>query len=144
MSASGIIFSNIHDNNIPELTGLRTVASVPFACRYRFIDFTLSNMVNSGIERVGIPTQDHYRSLMDHLGSGAAWDLNRKRHGLVVLPPIMASSDMQGDLDVLNSILDYISASHRRYVVICGSDLLYKLLLMICWKPIKRIMRILP
>ena len=54
MSATGIIFSNIHDNNIPELTRLRTVASVPFACRYRIIDFTLSNMVNSNIYNINV------------------------------------------------------------------------------------------
>ena len=49
MTATGIIFSNVHDDNIPELTRGRTIASVPFGCRYRFIDFTLSNMVNSDI-----------------------------------------------------------------------------------------------
>ena len=56
MSVVGIIFSNIHDKSIPELTRLRTMASVPFGCRYRLIDFTLSNMVNSGIKHVGIIT----------------------------------------------------------------------------------------
>ena len=58
MSAVGIIFSNIHDKNIAELTRMRTMASVPFGCRYRLIDFTLSNMVNSGITHVGVIT--HY------------------------------------------------------------------------------------
>ena len=54
MGAAGIIFSNIHDGNLPELTRLRTTASVPFGCRYRFIDFALSNMVNSGITSVSV------------------------------------------------------------------------------------------
>ena len=50
----GIVFSNSYDECLPELTGLRTMGSVPFAGRYRLIDFTLSNMVNAGIEDVGI------------------------------------------------------------------------------------------
>ena len=49
MNAIGIIFANLHERNIPELTRSRTVGSVPFGCRYRLIDFTLSNMVNSGL-----------------------------------------------------------------------------------------------
>ena len=49
MNAFGIIFANIHDNNLPEMTMRRTIGSVPFGCRYRLIDFTLSNMVNSNI-----------------------------------------------------------------------------------------------
>ncbi len=123
----GIIMAGNSGLELGEITKNRPIGAVPVGSRYRLVDFILSNMVNSGIERVGIPTQAHYRSLMDHLGSGAAWDLNRKRHGLVVLPPLTGSGlDVQGDLDVLNSILDYISASHRRYVVICGSDILYK------------------
>ena len=79
MNVAGLIFSNIHDKNIPELTQKRTMASVPFGGRYRLVDFTLSNMVNSGLNKVGIITEDNYQSLMDHLGSGKAWDLSRKR-----------------------------------------------------------------
>lgn len=82
MSAVGIIFSNIHDENIPELSRRRTMASVPFGGRYRLIDFALSNMVNSGITTVGIITKSNYQSLMDHLGSGKDWDLARKTAGL--------------------------------------------------------------
>ena len=62
MSTAGIIFSNIHDNNIPELTRNRTMASVPFGCRYRLIDFTLSNMVNSNISNVSVITHYNYQS----------------------------------------------------------------------------------
>lgn len=123
----GIIMAGNSGLELGEITKNRPIGAVPMGSRYRLVDFVLSNMVNSGVDRVGIPTQSHYRSLMDHLGSGTAWDLNRKRHGLVVLPPYMGTSvDVQGDLDVLNSIIDYISASHRRYVIICGSDILYK------------------
>ena len=84
----GILFSNIHDEKIRELTERRAIASVPFGGRYRLIDFPLSNMVNSGINKVGVITKSNYQSLMDHLGSGKAWDLSRKREGLFLLPPV--------------------------------------------------------
>ena len=89
MSAAGIIFSNIHDNNIPELTRNRTMASVPFGCRYRLIDFTLSNMVNSNITNVSVITHYNYQSLMDHIGSGKDWDLARRSGGIKILPPFI-------------------------------------------------------
>ena len=70
MSVAGMIFSNIHDRNIPELTRVRTMASVPFGCRYRLIDFALSNMVNSDINNINVITHYNYHSLMDHIGTG--------------------------------------------------------------------------
>ena len=78
----GIIFSNANDEVIPELTALRTMGSIPFAGRYRLIDFSLSNMVNAGISMVGVITKSNYRSLMDHIGTGKPWDLSRKRDGM--------------------------------------------------------------
>ena len=81
----GVLFSNVHDDKIRELTERRTIASVPFGGRYRLIDFPLSNMVNSGISKVGVVTKSNFQSLMDHLGSGKAWDLSRKRDGLFFL-----------------------------------------------------------
>lgn len=83
----GIIFAYAHEERVRDLTELRVMASVPFGGRYRLVDFTLSNMVNSGLNKVGIITEDNYQSLMDHLGSGKAWDLSRKREGLYLLPP---------------------------------------------------------
>ena len=87
----GIIFAYAHEERVRDLTELRVMASVPFGGRYRLVDFTLSNMVNSGLNKVGIITEDNYQSLMDHLGSGKAWDLSRKREGLYLLPPDSAS-----------------------------------------------------
>ena len=83
----GILFANVHDEKVHELTEVRTLASAPFGGRYRLIDFPLSNMVNSGINKVGVITNNNYQSLLDHLGSGKAWDLSRKREGLYILPP---------------------------------------------------------
>ena len=87
----GIIFSNMHDDLLGELTAKRTTGSVPFGGRYRFIDFTLSNMVNAGISDVGVIAKTSYQSLLDHLGSGKDWDLARRSGGIKILPPnIMA------------------------------------------------------
>lgn len=61
MKAAGLIFSNIHDASIPELTKPRTMASIPFGGRYRLIDFALSNMVNSDITTVGLITHNNYQ-----------------------------------------------------------------------------------
>ena len=87
MKALGIIFSNIHNETIDELTRKRTSASIPFGGRYRLIDFALSNLVNAGVDNVGILAQKNYQSLMDHLGSGKDWDLSRRNGGLVIFPP---------------------------------------------------------
>ena len=87
MSVTGIIFSNIHDQTISELTRVRTLASVPFGCRYRLIDFPLSNMVNSNISNINVITHYNYHSLMDHIGSGKDWDLARRSGGVKILPP---------------------------------------------------------
>ena len=90
-TASGIIFSNIHDKNVPELTRKRTMASIPYGCRYRLIDFALSNMVNSGITNVGVITHYNYQSLIDHIGSGKDWDLSRRSGGIKILTPYLTS-----------------------------------------------------
>ena len=84
----GILFAYVHEERVRELTQNRVMASVPFGGRYRLVDFPLSNMVNSGINKVGVITEQNYQSLMDHLGSGKAWDLSRKREGLYLLPPL--------------------------------------------------------
>lgn len=90
-TASGIIFSNIHDKSIPELTRKRTMASIPFGCKYRLIDFALSNMVNSDITNVSVITHYNYQSLIDHIGSGKDWDLARRSGGIKILTPYITS-----------------------------------------------------
>jgi glucose-1-phosphate adenylyltransferase len=90
-TANGIIFSNIHDKSLPELTRKRTMASIPFGCKYRLIDFALSNMVNSGITNVSVITHYNYQSLIDHIGSGKDWDLARRSGGIKILTPYITS-----------------------------------------------------
>ncbi len=90
-TANGIIFSNIHDKSIPELTRKRTMASIPYGCKYRLIDFALSNMVNSDITNVSVITHYNYQSLIDHIGSGKDWDLSRRSGGIKILTPYITS-----------------------------------------------------
>ena len=128
MSVAGIIFSNIHDSNLPELTRKRTIASVPFACRYRLVDFALSNMVNSNIDNVNIVTSHNYHSLMDHLGSGKDWDLARRSGGLKILTPYI-SSDTAYDgrytrLGALKNIVNVIQHSKDDYFVLSDCDVI--------------------
>lgn len=128
MSTAGIIFSNIHDNNIPDLTNVRTIASVPFGCRYRFIDFTLSNMVNSEIHNISVITNNNYLSLMDHIGSGKDWDLARRSGGIKMLPPNVTASYSRGTplsrLEALKGVNYSISKIKDEFVVLSDSDVI--------------------
>lgn len=118
-----IVMAGNNSLEVGEITANRSIGAVPFGAKYRTIDFILSNVVNSGIERVGVSTQTHYRSLMDHIGSAADWDLNRKRNGLLVLPPI--SAEVKGDIDILAGIKEYLCASNHKYVLLAGSDTVF-------------------
>lgn len=124
MKAVGIIFSNIHDKEINELTAARTLASVPFAGRYRLIDFVLSNMVNSGIGNVGVITKYNYQSLMEHIGSGKSWDLSRKNGGLVILPPFgrEMANVYNSRFEAISNSAYYLRDIDEDYVVMSDCD----------------------
>ena len=125
MRAVGIIFSNIHDNNVPELARIRTLGSIPFGGRYRLIDFPLSNMVNSGIDTVGIITKSNYQSLMDHVGSGKDWDLARKDGGVIILPPFGdtdSNSLYTSRLEALKGVTNFLFRADEEYVVMTDCD----------------------
>ena len=131
--AAGIIFANLNDKNIPELTAVRTQASVPFGGRYRLIDFVLSTMVNAGITNVNVITSYNYQSLVDHLGSGKDWDLARRTGGLRMLTPNIASFSTRGvsrydtRLDALYSISDALAKTKDELLVISDSDAIFNL-----------------
>lgn len=120
----GLIFSNMHDNTIADLTKERTMGSVLFGGRYRLIDFPLSNMVNSGIDEVGVITKSNYQSLLDHIGSGREWDLASKNGGLHLLPPFshVSSGMYRGRLEALYGVWDFIKTSDADYVVLSDCD----------------------
>ena len=122
--AMGIIFPNSYDKLVPELVAERLMASIPFAGRYRLIDFVLSSMVNSNIDNVSILVRENYYSLMDHLGSGREWDLTRKNGGLNIVPPY-AEHNVKvytGKVDALASILNFLKNQKERYVVMSDAN----------------------
>lgn len=127
-SMLGLIYTGESDSSLRELTSQRAVAAVPFAGRYRMIDFSLSSMVASGIRNVGVIVQRNYQSLMDHLGSGREWNLHGKRSGLVILPPFLTKDNVgvyEGFLDALRSNLHFLRKSKERYAVVTDSRMLY-------------------
>lgn len=117
--ALGLLFSNMHDDALPELTGVRAMGSVPFGGRYRLIDFALSNMVNAGVSKVGIITKSNYQSLMDHIGSGKAWDLSRKTEGLYFLPPFGGGEEQyDGRISSLAGVMTFLRNSKEEFVIL--------------------------
>ncbi|MCI7191841.1 glucose-1-phosphate adenylyltransferase subunit GlgD [bacterium] len=123
-NALGVIFANSYDNLVPELVAERTMGSIPFAGRYRMIDFVLSNMANAGIDNVSVIVRKNYHSLMDHLGSGREWDLTRKRGGLNIVPPFAERSVKlySGRVDALASVLSWLQAQKERYVILSDTN----------------------
>ena len=123
-SALGIIFPNSYDALIPELVNVRLMASIPFASRYRLIDFILSSMANCDIDNVSVIVNNNYHSLMDHLGSGREWDLVRKHGGLHIFPPFAekASKPFTGRVGALASILDFLKDQREKYVVLADTN----------------------
>ncbi len=119
----GIVFSNMNEELIREITDKRAMGSVPFGGRYRMIDFILSNMVNSGINKVGVITKSNYQSLMDHLGSGKAWDLSKRRNGLFILPPFGNSNgEFTNRIETLHSVIGFLENSKEDYVLLSDCD----------------------
>ena len=123
--ALGLIFPNSYDNWVPELVNVRLMASIPFASRYRMVDFVLSSMANSGIDNISVIVKNNYHSLMDHLGSGREWDLVRKHGGLNIFPPFMESDSRAylGRAGALANTLDFLRSQKEKYVVMTDSNI---------------------
>lgn len=120
----GLVFANMHDTTLGDMTKNRTMGSVMFGGRYRLIDFPLSNMVNSGISEVGVITKSNYQSLLDHLGSAREWDLARKNGGLYILPPFgnVESTLYRGRIEALYGAMSFIKHSRAKYVILSDCD----------------------
>jgi glucose-1-phosphate adenylyltransferase len=119
----GVIDATTYHNDLEELLLHRSLGALPFAGRYRLIDFVLSNMVNSGIRSVAIFPKMTYRSLMDHLGSGKNWDLNRKKDGLFFFPSPIIDHDHNkiGSFEHFAANLDFFYRSTQEYSIIANS-----------------------
>jgi len=131
MNLAGLIFSNIHDQGIPEMTRMRTMASIPFGCRYRLIDFTLSNMVNADINTIGVITHYNYQSLLDHIGTGKDWDLARRSGGIKILPPYVAAYEnaaagklYSNRLEAMMGAENFIHRCNADYMVLSDCDMI--------------------
>ncbi|MGE8206493.1 glucose-1-phosphate adenylyltransferase subunit GlgD [Heyndrickxia sp. NPDC080065] len=112
---------------LKQLTYHRCLASVPFAGRYRMIDFMLSNFIHSQVTQVAVFTKEKYRSIMDHLGSGKEWDLDRRNGGLFVLPPIHQDKKIKGDLEQFYDHFEIFSRSSADTVIIAPGHLVCKI-----------------
>lgn len=125
IDAMGLILADNKKITLGELSKPRALAAVPFGGRYRIIDYMLSDMVNSGIKSVGILTLNKYKSLMDHLGTGSSWDLDRKSFGLHILPPYV-NSESTGieDAEELEGLLDFIRSNRSMYVIIADTNMI--------------------
>ncbi|NLJ69860.1 MAG: glucose-1-phosphate adenylyltransferase subunit GlgD [Clostridiaceae bacterium] len=124
IDSMGIILADNGRVKLGELSDERALAATPFGGRYRIIDFMLSSMVNSGIKHVGILAETKYSSLMDHLGTGSHWDLDRLQQGLRIIPPYMQSDFFRSpNPQDLNGLYDFLKHSVHLHVVVAESNL---------------------
>ena len=127
INAAGIIFSSLNDNTLSRLTSDRTVAAIPFACRYRLVDFCLSSMVNANISNINLVANYNYRSLTEHIGSGKDWDLARRSGGIRIISPYQTAHSSTAKMfsthmEALISMKEYIDEFTEDYVILMDSD----------------------
>ncbi|MCR4650984.1 MAG: glucose-1-phosphate adenylyltransferase subunit GlgD [Lachnospiraceae bacterium] len=130
MRAIGIILAGGNNHRMRELSQKRAVGAMPIAGSYRAIDFALSNMSNSHIQKVAVFTQYNAGSLNEHLSSSKWWDFGRKQGGLFVFTPAVTSDNSywyRGTADAIYQNLEFLKTSHEPYVVISSADCVYKL-----------------
>lgn len=130
MRAVGIILAGGNNHRMRELSQKRAIAAMPIAGGFRAIDFALSNMTNSSIQKVAVLTQYNARSLNEHLSSSKWWDFGRKQGGLFVFTPTITKENSlwyQGTADAIYQNLQFLKSSHEPYVVIASGDCVYKM-----------------
>ena len=119
-----------NNHRMKELSQKRAIGAMPVAGSYRSIDFALSSMTNSRINKVAVFTQYNARSLNEHLSSSKWWDFGRKQGGLSVFTPAVTadnSSWYRGTADAIAQNLSFLKNSHEPYVVIASGDCVYKM-----------------
>lgn len=130
MKALGIILAGGNSSKMQQLSSKRAIAAMPVGGSFRSIDFTLSNMSNSHIQKVAVLTQYNARSLNEHLSSSKWWDFGRKQGGLYVFNPTVTSENSwwyRGTADAMYRNIDWLKRSHEPYVVIADGDCVYKM-----------------
>lgn len=130
MKAIGIILAGGNSDRLKELCSVRAVSAMPVGSSYRAIDFSLSNMSNSNINKVAVITQYNSRSLHDHLSSSKWWDLGRKQGGLFIFTPFLSNDNsfwFRGTADSIYQNLNFLKRSNETYVVIASGDAIYKM-----------------
>ena len=130
MRAVGIVLAGGNSNRLEELSNKRAVAAMPIAGGYRSIDFALSNMSNSHVQKVAVLPQYNARSLNEHLNSAKWWDFGRKQGGLFVFTPTITAENgnwYRGTADAIAQNLSFLKSSHEPYVVIASGDGVYKM-----------------
>lgn len=130
MRAIGIILAGGNNYKMRELSNKRAIAAMPIAGSYRSIDFSLSNMSNSHIQKVAVFTQYNAKSLNEHLSSSKWWDFGRKQGGLFVFTPTITAENgswYRGTADAIYQNLSFLKNSHEPYVVIAAGDGIYKM-----------------
>lgn len=130
MRAIGLILAGGSSSRMKELTRKRATAALPVGGGYRSIDFALSSMANSHINKVGVFTQYNSKSLAQHLNSSKWWDFGRKQGGLFVFTPTLTYENNQwyrGTADAIAQNIDFLKTSHEPYVIIASGDCVYKM-----------------
>ena len=130
MRAIGIVLAGGKSNKMKDLVKKRAVSAMPIAGGYRSIDFVLSNMSNSHIQKVAVFTQYNAKSLNEHLNSSKWWDFGRKQGGLYVFTPTITPDNgnwYRGTADSIAQNISFLKNSHEPYVVIASGDGIYKM-----------------
>jgi glucose-1-phosphate adenylyltransferase len=130
MRAVGMILAGGNSYLMRELSNKRAIAAMPVAGSFRAIDFALSSMSNSNVQKVAVLTQYNSSSLNQHLSSSKWWDFGRKQGGLFVFPPMVTSDHnywYRGTADAIHQNLDFLKECHEPYVIIASGDGVYKI-----------------
>ena len=126
MRAIGIILAGGNNHRMKELSSKRAIAAMPVAGSYRSIDFSLSNMSNSHVQKVAVLTQYNSRSLNEHLSSSTWWDFGRKQGGLYIFTPTVTAENSywyRGTADAIWQNIDWLKQSHEPYVAVSYTHL---------------------
>ena len=136
MKALGIILAGGNNSRMEALSRKRAIAAMPVAGSFRCIDFALSNMSKSHVQKVAVLSQYNARSLNEHLSSSKWWDFGRKQGGLFVFTPTITADNSwwyRGTADAMYQNLEWLKRCHEPYVIITSVTASTRLITMNCW-----------